>query len=145
MIPDRASWRSEQLGMNLTHYWISKIAVLFSSACLNVRSPLLLVTINVFSSHSQHKFVVLTTVVYYSSEHCRRGTVLHHWHQYFINTTVGGLERYINACTKGFDRHVLLPALNQEVQFDPNKFHLALDKKLCLHGDKVFWEISMPQ
>ena len=25
-----------------------------------------------------------------------------------------------------------LPALNQEVQFDPNKFHLALDKKLCL-------------
>ena len=31
-----------------------------------------------------------------------------------------------------FDCHVLLPALNLEVQFDPNKFHLALDKKLCL-------------
>ena len=58
----------------------------------------------------------------------------------FINTTVGGLERYNNAC---FDCHVLLPALNQEVQFDPNKFHLALDKKVTL-GDKVFWEISMP-
>ena len=45
---------------------------------------------------------------------------------------MGDLERYNNACTKGFDCHVLLPALNLEVQFDPNKFHLALDKKLCL-------------
>ena len=33
--------------------------------CLfNAGSPLLLITINVFSSHPQHKFVVLTTVVY---------------------------------------------------------------------------------
>ena len=33
--------------------------------CLfNAGSPLLLITINVFSSHPQHKFVVLTTVLY---------------------------------------------------------------------------------
>ena len=45
---------------------------------------------------------------------------------------------------KCFDCHDLLLALNQEVQLDPNKFHLALDNKVTL-GDKVFWEISMPQ
>ena len=39
MIPDRASWRGEQLGMSLAHYWISKIAVLFSSACLMSDHP----------------------------------------------------------------------------------------------------------
>ena len=33
---------------------------------------------------------------------------------------------------KGFDCYNLLPVLNQEVQIDPNKFHLALDKKLSL-------------
>ena len=38
---------------------------------------------------------------------------------------------------KGFDCYDLLLALNQEVQFDPNKFHLALEKKVTL-GDKVF-------
>ena len=59
MIPDRTSWRGEQLGMSLTHYWISKTAVLFSSACAG--APLLLITIDVFSSARQHKFVVLTT------------------------------------------------------------------------------------
>jgi len=45
---------------------------------------------------------------------------------------------------EGFDCHDLLPALNQEVQFDPNKFHLALDKTVTL-DNKVFWEISTPQ
>ena len=38
---------------------------------------------------------------------------------------------------KGFDCYDLLPVLNQEVQFDPSKFHLALDKKVTL-GDQVF-------
>ena len=59
------------------------------------------------------------------SEHCRRGT------------STQSLASRDHACTKGFDCHVLLLALNQEFQFDPNKFNLSLDKKVTL-GDKSF-------
>jgi len=64
--------------------------------------------------------MLVNSAVLLHSEHCRRGTVLHHWHKTLNDTTVC---RYMYKCFAHLIRYL---ASIEEVQFDATSLYFQV-------------------